>query len=122
MMVFMAGVGGGLGGPQGLDPKWDPLVQRIMIAAAPELARLRDGVTLVGQFRSWTRPLLPMAAAMALLFGSLLAWIGPGGVLEFADPPHIAEALVPEPIGFWLEGGNAPTLHELVESLEEDGR
>lgn len=106
------------GGPEPGD-RWDPLVQRILTAAGPELERLRHRVSLLAQFDLWTRPLLPLAALLILVFGSALAW--PRGEIASGedDYPLLAEVLVPESVGLWLETGEAYTLAEFVDSLEE---
>ncbi len=98
---------------------WDPLVRRILIAAGPELDRLRKRISLIGQFDLWTRPLLPLAAALILLFGSALVWQESESELDAEDFPLLAEVLVPEPMGMWLETGEQYTLAELVLALEE---
>lgn len=105
---------------QGTD-RWDPLVRRIMVAAAPELARLRAQGTIVGQMDRWTRPLLPLAATLILVFGSILAWSQARPGAESPDTPLMAEVLVPEPFSLWLEGGASYTLAELAEALPEEG-
>ena len=103
--------------------QWEPLVRRIMNAAGPELARLRNRMTLTGQFDRWTRPLLPLAAALILVFGSILALAGVKEASpELAEAPLMAEVLVPEPLSLWLEAGVKFSLAELVEALEEGER
>ena len=103
------------------DP-WDSLVRRILTAAGPELERLRKRATLTGQFDLWMRSLVPLAAALILVFGSALAWVGSDPTAEGAEAPLIAEALVPEQLGLWLEAGASFTLAEFVDVLEEGGR
>jgi hypothetical protein len=111
---------GGHGTQQsGQEVRWDPLVRRILVAAGPELDRLRKKVSLVAQFDLWTRPLLPLAAALILFFGSALFWPWGESELEAEDLPLLAEVLVPEPLGMWLETGERYTLAEFVQSLEE---
>ncbi len=106
---------------QGRTDRWDPLVRRIMVAAGPELARLRAQATVAGQMDRWTRPLLPLAAALILVFGSILAWAEPGPGAQDPDAPLMAEVLVPEPFSLWLESGASYTLAELAEALPEEG-
>ena len=107
---------------RGMADPWDSLVRRIMTAAGPELERLRKRVTLTGQFDRWMRSLMPLAAALILVLGFSLAWVGSDPAGEAAEAPLIAEALVPEQLGLWLEAGASFTLAEFVEVLEEGGR
>ena len=120
-MTFFENEGGT--GPERRDAdRWELLVRRIMAAAAPELERLRNRVTLMGQIDRWNRSLLPMAAVLVLLFGSVLAWPGGEAEAEPADDLLIAEVLVPEPFARWYQTGADYTLAEMVEALEERER
>ena len=121
MVLFPENDGSGGPDPFATDPL-ESLVRRILEAAGPELERLRHRVTLAGQIDLWTGALLPLAAALILVFGSTLAWVGTDAALDAAESPLIAEALVPEQLGLWLEAGASFTLAEFVEVLEEGGK
>lgn len=109
-------------GPESPGPdRWEFLVRRIMEAAAPELARLRRRRTVVGQVDEWTRTLLPLAAVLILVFGSILAWSAGRVEGESGEYPLMAEALVPEAVGLWLEAGAHLTLEEFMKALENGG-
>lgn len=114
---FRRGGGGGGGRP---DCDWEPLVRRIMAAAEPELARLRERMTLLRQIDLWSRWVLPIAAGLIMVFGSLLVWAEQAGVLPDSDSPLLAEIVVPEGLDQWLQSDEELTLHELVEVLEGD--
>ncbi len=101
---------------------WEPLIRRIMEAAAPELENLRAKGTLAGQISGWTRPLLPVAAALILIFGTILAWMGEQSDLVGGNAPHLAEAILPEPVSLWVQANAEYTLAELLAALEESGR
>lgn len=102
------------------EDRWEALVRRILAAAAPELARLRIRKTLAGQVGDWTRPLLPLAALLIVVFGSLLAWVSRAEADPVSEAPFLAEVLMPDSLVLWLEGGAYLTLAELVGALEED--
>lgn len=110
--------GGEEGSRFGEENRWDGLVHRIMVAAGPELARLRAKRTLGGQVGAWTRPLLPLAAVLILAFGSLLAWVGTAEADPAVDAPLMAEVLMPDPLVLWVRAGVGLTLDEIVSALE----
>ena len=97
---------------------WEALVDRILEAAGPELARRRAGHTLSGQVGEWTRPLLPLAALLIVAFGSLWAWVGTAEADPASDDPLLAGVLMPDPLVFWVEAGAGLTLDEIVLVLE----
>jgi hypothetical protein len=107
----------------GVDPvRWERVVGLIMEEARPELERRASEASPVVVLLGWTRPVLAMAASIAALCGATLMARAAESQVE-AEVPAIAEALVPSSVAAWLEGGQAPTLEELVLSMagEEGG-
>ncbi|MGH7459202.1 MAG: hypothetical protein ACREKN_09030 [Longimicrobiaceae bacterium] len=62
-----------LGEPPLDEDDWNRLRARIREAAAFALARRRRSPGWSGQVAAWARPALPVAASIALLFGTLVA-------------------------------------------------
>ena len=109
------------GPPPGKEDRWERLVQRILLAAEPELAlRSRQGA-LVLQIEDWLRPVLSAAAVMILIFGSILVAANRSGTGLMEESPLIVEAVLPNPLSLWLEMGTQPTLVEVVRAFEEGG-
>lgn len=111
-------------GPEtgGLDPladpeRWEGLVARINEAAAPILERRRPA-SLWRTLSAWQRPLawgsagLVAAAALALL-------VFPPVTTDGSDELMLAEVVVPWTVAAWMEGEYAPTVMELVRSVDE---
>jgi hypothetical protein len=116
-----------IGEPQGQgtgeEPdRWEDLVRRITAAAAFELARRRseESVTLI--FARWSRRLIPAAAVVAALSGTLLGVHGLGVAGQDETLPTLAEAMTPEPLALWFDATDEPTLVEMVSALEEVNR
>lgn len=103
------------------DPRrWTRMLERIEAAAAPELAR-RAGLASPGLLMllsGWTRPAISAAALAAAAAATVIALQQPTSAAA-----GVSDALgMPEPVAVWLDGGQAPSVEELVVLLEEDTR
>lgn len=115
-----------------LDPTADPdrfeaAVGRIMEAVEPELARRREAADPLVYVSSWWRPVVRLAATIALVSAGLLAGFDhrsdetaePGG--ERTIRTELATALsVPDALSGWMEGGEWPDPGQLVLTLDGD--
>jgi hypothetical protein len=108
-----------------LDPtadseRFEGLVDSIVEAAAPELARRRAQASVVGQVGLWWRPLLAAAAIAGIIsIGALLSYDTPSPTTD--TEMGIAEAIgVPVQIAEWVRSEGVPTTEELLFGLEED--
>src|SRR5262245_44761789 len=105
--------------------RWEAAVQSVVGAAAPELERReRAGSPLIVLAR-WTRPVLSMAAAVALLASATILSRGrsQGTVTESATEVEpemaVASALLPGAMSDWVMGGETESVVDLVQALEE---
>ncbi len=109
-----------------LDPGRDPerldrLVNGILAAAGPELARraavhAARGSLLLG-LSDWLRPALAAAALLAFL--ALAALLGGGTRADVEPPPGLTQALgYPAPVATWVETERTPSVEEVLISLE----
>ena len=115
-MMSIGGTGGQGTGEQ--PDRWEELARRINVAAAFELARRRseDSVTLV--FARWNRRLIPAAAVVVALSGTLPGDHGLSVTETDETSPTLAEAMTPGPLALWFHATNEPTLVEMVSALE----
>ncbi|CAA9326795.1 MAG: hypothetical protein AVDCRST_MAG89-1934 [uncultured Gemmatimonadetes bacterium] len=107
-----------------LDPSrdtelWESMVGKIAAAAQPELARRASmpapGMLLLLQ--DWIRPAISTAALIAAVAGAILI----AQPSSTSSAPGMADALgYPETVATWIEGGQAPSVEELVFALEGD--
>ncbi len=114
------------GSLRALDPGRDPerferMVGAVLRAAAPELARRREAhaasASLLLGLSDWLRPALAAAALLAFL--ALATLVGGGAQADVEPPPGLTEALgYPAPVATWVETERAPTVEELLISLE----
>lgn len=111
-----------LTGTEGEGDRFERLVQAILAAAEPELARRRTEFLLVSQFDAWSHKVLAVAAMLVLFFGSLLFLAERGSVAGSDEVPLLAEAVLPSPLAVWMRAETEPTLVEFVRTLEEDWR
>ncbi len=109
-------------GTEGDGDRFERLVQAILAAAEPELARRRTEFLLVSQFDAWSRKVLAAAAMLVLFFGSLLLLAGRGQAAGSDEIPLLAEVVLPSPLALWMRAETEPTLVEFVRTLEEDWR
>ena len=108
-----------------LDPsldaeRWERMVGRITMAAAPELARRAKAPDpgLLMLLSDWVRPAVSAAAALAAVAGAAL-------VLErepaTAESTSIAATLgYSDDVAAWVVTGSAPSADDLVVALEEE--
>ena len=66
----------------------------------------------------WSRRLIPAAAVVVALSGTLLGVHGLGVTGTDETSPTLAEAITPEPLAFWFHATDEPTLVEMVSALE----
>jgi hypothetical protein len=101
----------------GSDP-WEGLIRRIMRAAAVELERRRQEQSLLFVLSRWSRPVIASAAAMVLVFGTVLAASrGDEPAIE-VEPPTLAHYLIAEDLRPVFVQEDKPTLAEFVSALE----
>lgn len=108
----------------GRDPeRWERMVAGITAAAAPELAR-RARLPAPGMLMllgGWVRPTLSAAAVMAAAAGAFL-FTGAADT-EASTSATLADALgTPSTVASWVETGTAPTMEDMVLSLEGASR
>jgi hypothetical protein len=107
-----------------LDPTTDPVryeraVGRIMGAAALPLARRRARLTAVGQVSRWWRPMLAVAAAIALAAVGVLTLVEPAAAESDLASGSVAEAMgIPSGVVSWMTSGEPPTAIEFFGGLE----
>jgi hypothetical protein len=106
-----------------LDPTRDPVrharaVHRIMDRAALPLAARRARTTTIGQVTRWWRPMLALAAALAVAAIGVLTQVTPAAAT--AREPGVAEALgIPTVVATWMTTGEAPTGAQVFAVFEE---
>lgn len=101
-----------------LDPaRWERMVAGITAAAAPELARRArmPNPGLLWMLSDWVRPTVSAAALMAAAAGAFL-WTG-WGTDDTNDEMSTALGY-PTAVATMVETGTAPSLEEMVISLE----
>lgn len=110
-----------------VDPlRWEAAVSGIMAAAAPELERRARLASPVIVLSRWRRPVLSAAATVALLASAAILSRGRAGELGPGAPggedvgSAVAAALVPGAVANWVMGGEAGSVAELVQALEEE--
>jgi anti-sigma-K factor RskA len=105
-----------------LDPTRDPerferAVGRIMDRAALPLAARRARLTAVGQVTRWWRPMLAVAAALAIVALGVLTRVDPAAATE----PGVAEAIgIPTTVATWMVTAETPTAAQVYTAFEEE--
>jgi len=96
----------------GRDPeRWEALLRRTRAAARGELARR----ALAGPLARWVRPALPMAAALAMAAGGVLALTEAIPQSASAQAPGVAEAMgVPYAMTVSAEAGASDAADQLL--------
>jgi hypothetical protein len=103
--------------PRADTQRWDALVRRVNSAAAPELRRRAAGAGGVMFLTAWTRPILAVAAVLAVV--SVAVFRTAGASVEVASVTSVAEALgFPMPVADWLAEDRAPAEADLLLALE----
>jgi hypothetical protein len=108
--------------PIDLDPqRREAMTDAIMARGKPILARYATGRGPLVVLAAWLRPALAAAAiVVAVALGVLTRAPREGATVS---APTTSEALgLPGPWVAWVETGRAPSLEELVVSMEEDSR
>lgn len=106
-----------------LDPTRDPVrfaraVRGIMDAATLPLAARRARVTPIGQVTRWWRPMLAMAAALALAAIGVLTQVTPA--VATSQEAGVAEALgIPTVVASWMTAGETPSGAQIFAAFEE---
>jgi len=106
-----------------LDPSRDPVryalaVRHIMDRAALPLAARRTRTTTIGQVTRWWRPMLALAAALAIAAIGVLTQVTPA--TPAAREPGVAEALgIPTVVATWMTTGETPTGAQVFAAFEE---
>jgi hypothetical protein len=106
--------------------RWEAAVQSIVAAAAPELERRERAASPVIVLARWTRPVLSMAATVALLASATILTRGRGQegtvaetTTEVEPELAVASALLPGAMSDWVMGGETESVVALVQALEE---
>ena len=105
--------------------RWEAAVQSIMAAAAPELERRERAASPVIVLARWTRPVLSMAATVALLASATILSRGRSqgavaeGATEVEPEMAVASALLPGAMSDWVMGEETESVVALVQALEE---
>ncbi len=103
--------------PRADAERWDALVSRVNSAAAPELRRRAAGAGEMLYLTAWTRPILTMAAVVAVV--SVAVFRTAGSAVEVASVTSVADALgFPMPVADWLADDRAPAEADLLLALE----
>lgn len=106
------------------DPTRDPVryglaIGRIMDRAAMPLARRRARATPMGQITAWWRPMLALAAALALAAIGVLSQVRPAAAAGGRSEAGVAEALgIPTALAGWMAGAETPTATQVFSALE----
>lgn len=109
-----------------LDPRRDPAaheraVAAIMREAGPRLVRRRAAVTPIGQVAQWWRPMLALAAALALAALGVLTRVAPAAAASEAATPGVAQSLgIPATLSTWLGTDDTPSPAQVFAAFEED--
>ena len=110
-----------------LDPRadpqgWEAMVQGINRAAAPEIARRaalpEPGVLAL--LSEWRRPAAAFCTAVAAAASAILL-LQPSSAAE-AEGGVAAALGYPRTVASWVETGSAPSVEELLFSIEGDAR
>lgn len=116
--------------PTASPARWERAVGSIVRAAAPELRR-RAAPGVTGLIGRWARPLVAAAAALIVAASVALLSAGDGPApdgdavagterapavadLRRGRAPGLETAVYPAPMGSWVEGGEQPTVEEIV--------
>jgi hypothetical protein len=106
-----------------LDPTRDPIrfdaaVSRIMDRSTPARARRRARTTAIGQITTWWRPMLALAAAVALAAVGVLTQVKPAPSATVVRRTGLAEAIgIPSSIAPWLGATESPTAAQVFSAL-----
>jgi hypothetical protein len=109
-----------------LDPTRDPerferTVGRIMDRAALPLAARRTRLSAVGQVTRWWRPMLAVAAALAIAAIGVLTQVSPASPAAATPEPGVAEAIgIPTTVATWMVSAETPTAAQVYTAFEEE--
>lgn len=96
----------------------DALVASILDAAAPELARRAGVQSPLLSVVLWARPMLRVAAVLAVVASATLALLDRNGA-EPSASIGVTEALnVPVPVTEWIDAERDPTTADLLLAME----
>lgn len=108
-----------------LDPTRDPerferVIGRIMDRAALPLAARRTRLTAVGQLTRWWRPMLALAAAVAIAAIGVLTQVSPTVPSTGDVEPGVAQAIgIPTTLATWMASDGTPTAAQVYTAFEE---
>jgi hypothetical protein len=107
--------------PAGEAERWAALLYRVNAAAAPELARRASSPGSMVMLAQWTRPILAVAAVLALVSLSIFRLTLPAA--DAVGVASVAEALgFPTPVAEWLTEDRPPVEDDLLLALERGVR
>lgn len=106
-----------------IDPdRWERVVRSVVAAARPELKRLAARRPALALLTEWRRPVLAVAASIILVAGVTLALRRGQPPAAETELPVVAEAIASSTIAAWLLAEQAPTMEELLVSLNGETR
>lgn len=106
------------------DPGRDPVryelaIGRILDRAAMPLAARRARTTTMGQITVWWRPMLALAAALALAAIGVLTQVRPAAAVSSQSVAGVAEALgIPTAVAGWMGAAEPPTAVQVFSALQ----
>jgi hypothetical protein len=104
--------------PARTEDEWNALVSRIVVGAAPELARRRSERAVVRSMLRWARPLAVSAAAV--LLAGVVALSVTNDAEAMATPPSFAEVVDREPATVLLMVDSPPSASDVATVLDAD--
>jgi len=97
-------------------------VRAILAAARPELARRAEPGTPLGLLALWARPVLRIAAVLAILAAAVIV-TQERHTAVLAQAGGVAEALrIPAPVAEWIANDRGPTTGDLLIAMEGNER
>jgi hypothetical protein len=101
------------------EAAWNALVAKIVVGAAPGLARRRGERAVVRSLLRWSRPVAAAAAAV-LLFGAGALTLTSDAEAMAPAAPSFAEVVDREPATVLLMADRPPSANDLATALEGD--
>ena len=104
------------------DPvRLDGAVRRVMVRAAPVLARRATRRPVLSLVAAWARPALAAAAVVAAVsVAGLTTPLEQTASISSVPPVSVAEALnLPAPVSEWVVEEREPTASDLILTLDE---
>lgn len=102
--------------------RWEARLRSILAAASPELARRAALVSPLGLLGMWARPVLRIAAVLAVLAATVIIAQERSGPVA-AQAGGVTDALqIPAPVAEWITNDRGPTNGDLLIAMEGNER